>query len=73
MAEKYSKIVKRLEGALEPNPIQEKLKDYVGTFEVAMPIVTALRNPDLTPSHWAEIRDMIGQQNLDVNEEGFTL
>jgi hypothetical protein len=47
MAEKYSKVVKRLEGSLEANPIQEKLKEYVETFEVAMPIVTALRNPDL--------------------------
>ena len=73
MAEKYSKVVKRLEGSLEANPIQDKLKEYVETFEVAMPIVTALRNPDLQASHWADIREMIGQANFDVNEEGFTL
>ena len=37
-----------------------------------MPIVTALRNPDLMDMHWTDIREMIGH-NLDVNEEGFTL
>jgi dynein heavy chain, axonemal len=37
-----------------------------------MPIVTALRNPDLMEMHWNDIREMIGH-NLDVNEEGFTL
>lgn len=33
ISEKYSKICKRLEGALEPNPIQAKLKDLVEQFE----------------------------------------
>jgi dynein heavy chain len=46
-AEKYSKICKRLEGAIDPNPIQMKLKNLVEQFEQAMPIVMALRNPDL--------------------------
>lgn len=71
-AENYSKIVKRLEGALEANPIQEKLKELVEQFEQAMPIVVALRNPDLKDNHWQDIREMIGQE-LDVTEEGFTL
>lgn len=48
LAEKYAKTCKRLEGALDPNPIQAKLKFLVEQFEAAMPIVTALRNPDLT-------------------------
>lgn len=32
-AEKYSKICKRLEGALDPNPIQNRLKGLVEQFE----------------------------------------
>jgi dynein heavy chain len=37
-----------------------------------MPIVMALRNPDLKDFHWEEINEMIGQ-NLNVDEDGFTL
>jgi hypothetical protein len=44
-AEKYAKIVSRLEKNLEDNPIQRNLKEMVETFRGAMPIVTALRRP----------------------------
>jgi hypothetical protein len=44
-AEKYAKVVSRLEKTLEDNPITKKLKDLVETFRGAMPIVTALRKP----------------------------
>jgi hypothetical protein len=60
LAEKYAKICKRLEGALDVNPIQNKLKHLVEQFEAAMPIVMALRNPDLQDHHWTDIREMIG-------------
>jgi len=60
LAEKYAKICKRIEGALEQNPIQLKLKNLVEQFEAAMPIVMALRNPDLQEHHWNDIRELIG-------------
>ena len=72
LAEKYAKICKRVEGALDPNPIQQKLRHLVEQFEAAMPIVMALRNPDLQEHHWNDIREMIGQ-DLNINEDGFTL
>ena len=59
IAEKYAKIVKRIEGAIEMNPIQQKLRHLVEQFEAAMPIVMALRNPNLKEMHWADIREMI--------------
>jgi hypothetical protein len=37
-----------------------------------MPIVMALRNPDLNDSHWADIRELIGT-DLNIYEESFTL
>jgi hypothetical protein len=37
-----------------------------------MPIVQALRRPELEANHWEEINDLIGQP-LDINAEGFTL
>jgi len=72
-AEKYSKNCMRIEKNLEPNPIQERLKNLVNTFKEAMPIVTALRNDKLTERHWDEIKTLIKQKELDVNRDDFTL
>jgi hypothetical protein len=44
----------------------------VEQFEAAMPIVTALRNPDLTSVHKDEINELVGQE-IKTEEEGFTL
>jgi dynein heavy chain len=62
----------RLEKNLEPNPIQNKLRDLVETFKGAMPIVTALRNETLKDHHWKEIKDLI-QSDFDINDPDFTL
>jgi len=71
-AEKYAKIVNRLEKTLEDNPIQRSLKEQVETFRGAMPIVTALRRTELKSHHWVEINELIGAE-LQVDEEGFSL
>lgn len=71
-AEKFAKICKRVEGALPPNPVQAKLKFLVEEFEAAMPIVMALRNPDMQDSHLADINELIGQE-LNFKVDGFTL
>jgi dynein heavy chain len=71
-AEKYAKIVNRLEKTLEDNPIQRSLKEQVETFRGAMPIVTALRRTELKSQHWVEINELIGAE-LQVDEEGFSL
>jgi hypothetical protein len=44
----------------------------VEEFEAAMPIVMALRNPDMHDSHLAEINELIGQE-LNFKVDGFTL
>ena len=44
----------------------------VETFKGAMPIVTALRAPELTESHWNDINNLI-DGTINVEEEGFTL
>lgn len=64
--DKYSKISGQLERQLESNPIQEDLKTLVDTFKGAMPIVSALRNKNLTPEHWKDIRELIGDGEFDV-------
>lgn len=44
----------------------------VETFKGAMPIVSALRNANLTEQHWADINNLIDGE-IKVDEEGFTL
>ena len=44
----------------------------VETFKGAMPIVTALRAPELTEAHWNDINNLI-DGTINVEEEGFTL
>jgi hypothetical protein len=46
-ADKYFAIAMKLEKTLDPNPIQEQLKDAVAQFKESMPIVKALGNPQL--------------------------
>ena len=44
----------------------------VETFKGAMPIVSALRNPNLNEKHWTDINNLIDGE-IDVTVEGFTL
>jgi len=37
-----------------------------------MPIVSALRNPDMNETHYVDINEIIGQE-LNFKEDGFTL
>lgn len=59
-ADEFSKKCNRVEKNLPPNPIAHKLKTLVDTFKQAMPVVTSLRNENLKPEHWKEIKDLIG-------------
>ena len=71
-ADYYAKIANRLDKSLPSNPIQVALKEMVETFKGAMPIVTALRAPELTEAHWNDINNLI-DGTINVEEEGFTL
>jgi hypothetical protein len=72
MCEKYSKIVNRVGKTLPDNEIQSKLAENVATFTSAMPIVTSLRNTNLTEGHWEEIRAVVGP-GLDIGNDDFSL
>jgi len=56
---KFAKISSRVEKGLPSNPIATKLKDLVDTFKGTMPVVVALRCPDLKENHWKEIMDKL--------------
>ena len=57
---------------LPENEIQVELEENVSTFSNAMPIVTSLRNVNLSEAHWEEIRNIVGP-GLEINNEEFTL
>lgn len=38
-----------------------------------MPIVQALKNKNLGPEHWTQIKTAIGKPNFNPDEEGYTL
>ena len=48
----YDKYCNQLERALDPNAIQEELRQHVDDYKGAMPIVQALKNKNLQPEHW---------------------
>jgi hypothetical protein len=72
LAAQYFKNCMKIEKTLDPNPIQEKLKFLVTQFKEAMPIVSALRNEQLTAVHWTKIKNLI-KKDFDIADEKFTL
>ncbi len=42
-----------------------KLKGKVSDFKKAMPIIIALRNPQLKQRHWNQLRSIIGRGVMD--------
>jgi dynein heavy chain len=71
-ADQYAKVAARVDKGLPENPIGNRLKELVGTFRGTMPVVIALRNPDLKENHMQEIIDLL-QTDFDQNDENFTL
>lgn len=70
-AEIYTKVVQKCVKRLPGNPILEQLKNKVYDFKETMPVVVALRNPELKDYHWKEIKQIIGKDF--VIDDDFTL
>ena len=67
------KIIAKSVKNMPPNPVLEKLKNLVFDFKDTIPVVVALRNPNLTESHWKQIKsDIIGQE-FDITDPNFLL
>lgn len=68
----YVKIIARCTKNLPANPVLEELRSLVFEFRDTMPVVMALRNKNLRPHHWVEIKECIGKP-FDIDDEAFTL
>jgi hypothetical protein len=55
----------RLEKNLDPNKIQETLKEMVKKFKEAMPIVKALSNDKMQEKHRNEVKELV-KKDFDV-------
>ena len=69
-ADEFTKVVTRSENGLADNPVTRELKQLVYKFRETMPVVIAMRSP-LEPSHWQQIKIIIGK-DFEITDE-FTL
>jgi dynein heavy chain len=45
--------------------IADQLHKLYLTFQPYIPLILALKNPDLMPRHWSELNKLLGTQVLD--------
>lgn len=70
--DKYDKAATMCGLAMKENPMCAIFKDMVQELKSTIPVVTALRAPELKPNHWEEIYSVIGMK-LDLENDQFTL
>ena len=58
-AEKRMSAARRAGNRLPPNPVVGELVSRVNAFEKAVPIVDALKNPNMTARHWSSIQQIL--------------
>ena len=58
----YTKTAGGAARALPDNPVGPKLRALVEEFKAVVPIIQALRNPNLQERHWEEIEKAIGHK-----------
>ena len=63
---RFTQNIYMLEKGLPPNDLVPRLKDKVLDFKKALPIIVALRNPNLKNRHYQQIKALI---NIDLMDE----
>lgn len=69
---RFTQNIYILEKGLPPNDLVPRLKDKVLDFKKALPIIVALRNPNLKHRHYQHIKLLIGIDLMDESKK-FTL
>jgi dynein heavy chain, axonemal len=69
---RFTQNIYILEKGLPPNDLVPRLKDKVLDFKKALPIIVALRNPNLKHRHYQQIKLLIGIDLMDESKK-FTL
>ncbi|XP_063728306.1 dynein axonemal heavy chain 6-like isoform X2 [Symsagittifera roscoffensis] len=68
---KFNQTIFMLEKGLPANEILPQLRERVSGFKTLMPLIAALRNPNLRERHWGLIYDLVGSSS--ITEYAFTL
>lgn len=63
---RFTQNIYMLEKGLPANDLVPRLKDKVLDFKKALPIIVALRNPNLKFRHYQQIKTLIG---IDLTDE----
>ena len=66
-ADVYTRTVNKCVANMRQNTVLDSLRKKVNDFKETMPVVLALRNKNLLPRHWIDIKNLIGQFNIDDN------
>lgn len=69
---RFTQNVYMLEKGLPGNELVPRLKEKIMDFKKALPIIVALRNSNLKPRHYAQIKVLIGH-DLVVDKEKITM
>lgn len=62
---KFTQNIYMLEKALPPNNIIPSLKERIVEFKAAMPVILALRNPNMKQRHFDRLRVLVGKDVID--------
>lgn len=62
---RFTQNIFLLEKGLPHNDLVPKLKEKIFDFKKAMPIIVALRNPNLKKRHWIQLRGIISRNVMD--------
>ena len=66
---RFTQNIFLLEKGLPQNDLVPKLKDKVQDFKKALPIIISLRNPNLKPRHYAELKQLIGHDLISEHHK----
>jgi hypothetical protein len=64
-------LCRRVEAGLAPNAAAGALREGVSEWQHVLPVLAALRNPDLRERHWAAVGQLLGASM--ERREGMTL
>lgn len=70
--QRFTQNIYMLEKGLPLNELVPRLKEKIMDFKKALPIIIALRNPNLKPRHFNQIKLLIGH-DLVIDKEKITM
>ena len=65
--QRFTRVTAQVSSGLSEHPLAPIFKAAVQSLNEVLPIIVALLNPDLLPSHWSKIENICGIAKLEEN------